>query len=122
MGAFSAYRSSVRPDGTRRPEDEALINRAVAAAIRRNPSAGRGAYQFLRSLLLMENHLPGEPEFALRFQQTTGPVTAKALEDTAFYRYTRNVAENEVGSRPERVGVPLSEFHARNSAGQSEHP
>ena len=121
MGAFGAYRSYVQPDGTRTPEDEALINTAVAAAIRRNPTAGRGAYQFLRSVLLMDSRVAGAPDFALRFQQTTGPVTAKALEDTAFYRYTRSLAENEVGSRPERLGLPLSDFHARNVLAQSEH-
>ena len=121
MASFGAYRSYVQPDGTRTPEDEALIDRAVAAAIRRNPTAGRGAYQFLRSLLLMDSQVPGASEFALRFQQTTGPVAAKSLEDTVFYRYTRNLAENEVGSRPERVGLPLSEFHARNASGQTEH-
>jgi (1->4)-alpha-D-glucan 1-alpha-D-glucosylmutase len=120
MASFGAYRSYVQPDGTRTPEDEALIDRAVAAAIRRNPTAGRGAYQFLRSLLLMDSQVPGAAEFALRFQQTTGPVAAKSLEDTVFYRYARNLAENEVGSRPERVGVALSDFHARNTSGQTE--
>jgi (1->4)-alpha-D-glucan 1-alpha-D-glucosylmutase len=121
MAAFPTYRSYVRPDGTRTPEDEAVINHAVATAIRRNPTAGRGAYQFLRSLLLLDSQLPGAPEFAMRFQQTTGPVTAKSLEDTAFYRYTRNVVENEVGAKPERMGVELTEFHAQNSLEQSEH-
>jgi (1->4)-alpha-D-glucan 1-alpha-D-glucosylmutase len=121
MAAFGAYRSYVQPDGTRTAEDDALINGAVAAALRRNPTAGRGAYQFLRSLLLHESTLPGAREFAMRFQQTTGPVTAKALEDTAFYRYTRNLADNEVGSRPDALGVELSEFHAQNSTEQSEH-
>ncbi|HWZ88520.1 MAG TPA: malto-oligosyltrehalose synthase, partial [Polyangiaceae bacterium] len=121
MAAFPVYRSYVRPDGTHTPEDEAAINQAVATAIRRNPTSGRGAYQFLRSLLLGTCTLPGAGEFAMRFQQTTGPVTAKALEDTAFYRYTRNVVENEVGAQPERVGLELSEFHDQNSLGQSEH-
>ncbi|HEX2671030.1 MAG TPA: malto-oligosyltrehalose synthase, partial [Polyangiaceae bacterium] len=121
MGAFGAYRSYVQPDGTRTSEDEGLINQAVATAMRRNPTAGRGAYQFLRSLLLMESSVPQASEFALRFQQTTGPVTAKALEDTAFYRYTRNLADNEVGSRPDRVGVALADFHALNCANQSDH-
>jgi (1->4)-alpha-D-glucan 1-alpha-D-glucosylmutase len=121
MAAFAVYRSYVQPDGTSTAEDEALINRAVAAAIRRNPTAGRGAYQFLRSLLLRESQVPGAAEFALRFQQTTGPVTAKAVEDTVFYRYTRHLAENEVGSKPERVGLSLSEFHAQNSLAQTEH-
>ncbi len=121
MAAFGAYRSYVRPDGSRTPEDEALINGAVAAAIRRNPTTSRGAYQFLRSLLLMDSALPGAREFAMRFQQTTGPVTAKALEDTAFYRFTRNVTDNEVGSRPDRIGLELSELHTQNSIEQSEH-
>lgn len=121
MGAFGAYRSYVQPDGTRTPEDEALINRAVATAMRRNPTAGRGAYQFLRSLLLMDSAVPEAAEFALRFQQTTGPVTAKALEDTAFYRYVRNLAENEVGSRPDSVGIGLTEFHRHNATSQTEH-
>ena len=121
MAAFGAYRSYVQPDGTRTPEDEGLINGAIAAAIRQNPTAGRGAYQFVRSVLLMDSRVDGAPDFALRFQQTTGPVTAKALEDTAFYRYSRNLAENEVGSRPEGLGLPLREFHARNALSQTEH-
>jgi (1->4)-alpha-D-glucan 1-alpha-D-glucosylmutase len=121
MAAFPVYRSYVRPDGTRTPEDEAVINRAVANAMRQNPTAGRGAYQFLRSLLLGSYAQPEAREFAMRFQQTTGPVLAKALEDTAFYRYTRNVAENEVGSQPERVGVEMAEFHAQNAHEQGEH-
>jgi (1->4)-alpha-D-glucan 1-alpha-D-glucosylmutase len=121
IAAFGAYRSYVRPDGARSADDEALINGAIAAAIRRNRAAGRGAYQFLRSLLLLESSLPGAREFAMRFQQTTGPVTAKALEDTALYRYVRNLSENEVGGRPDRVGLELHEFHTHNSLQQSEH-
>ena len=121
MAAFPTYRSYVQPDGSRSAEDEAMINRAVATAIRRNPTAGRGAYQFLRSVLLLHGPLPGAREFSLRFQQTTSPVTAKAVEDTAFYRYTRNVVENEVGGAPERMGVELAEFHAQNSREQSDH-
>ena len=122
IAAFVPYRSYVRPDGTRAADDEASINHAVATAIRRNPTSGRGAYQFLRSVLLLDNQDEGARELALRFQQTSGPVTAKAMEDTAFYRYARNLAENEVGSRPERMGVELREFHAQNALQQNEHP
>ncbi|HEY1534674.1 MAG TPA: malto-oligosyltrehalose synthase, partial [Polyangiaceae bacterium] len=121
MAAFGAYRSYVRPDGARSANDESLINGAVAAAIRRNPTAGRGTYQFLRSLLLGDRALPGAREFAMRFQQTTGPLTAKALEDTAFYRYTRNLADNEVGGRPDSIGLELGELHAQNAHEQREH-
>ncbi len=110
MAAFGTYRSYVRPDGERTSDDEAMVNRAVADALRRNPTAARGPYQFLRSLLLRTNDAVEGGAFAMRFQQTTGPVTAKSLEDTAFYRYTRFVAENEVGAQPERLGVELEEF------------
>jgi len=55
MAAFGTYRSYVRPNGERTSDDEAMINRAVADALRRNPTAARGPYQFLRSLLLQTN-------------------------------------------------------------------
>ena len=60
--------------------------------------------------------MPGrlEADFALRFQQTTGPVMAKGVEDTAFYRYNRLVSLNEVGGDPGRFGTSVDEFHAHN--------
>jgi len=48
----------------------------------------------------------------VRFQQTTGPVQAKGMEDTAFYRWPRLTSLNEVGGDPDRFGVPPEEFHA----------
>ena len=48
----------------------------------------------------------------MRFQQTCGPVMAKGVEDTAFYRWHRLVALNEVGGDPAHFGVPPEEFHA----------
>ena len=50
-------------------------------------------------------------KFAVRFQQTTGPLMAKAVEDTAFYCYSRLLALNEVGGEPGVFGAPLAEFH-----------
>ncbi len=54
--------------------------------------------------------------FVMRFQQLTGPVMAKGLEDTAFYRYCPLLSLNEVGGSPETFGVPLAHFHGKNSA------
>ncbi len=51
-------------------------------------------------------------EFTVRFQQTSGPVQAKGVEDTAFYRWFRLVSLNEVGGDPGLFGVPPEEFHA----------
>jgi (1->4)-alpha-D-glucan 1-alpha-D-glucosylmutase len=61
-------------------------------------------------------------EFVIRFQQLSGPATAKGLEDTAFYRYTRFVSLNEVGGNPGRFGISPSEFHEYNYYKQREWP
>ena len=57
---------------------------------------------------------PVAPEFVVRFQQTSPAITAKGVEDTAFYRYTRLLALNEVGGDPGRFGLGVECFHARN--------
>jgi (1->4)-alpha-D-glucan 1-alpha-D-glucosylmutase len=61
-------------------------------------------------------------ELAIRFQQTSGAVMAKGVEDTAFYRYTRFIALNEVGCDPARFGLPLDEFHRAQAARQRVAP
>jgi (1->4)-alpha-D-glucan 1-alpha-D-glucosylmutase len=60
--------------------------------------------------------LDAPPEFVTRFQQTTPPVMAKGVEDTAFYRYARLVALNDVGGDPSRFGIAVERFHAANLA------
>ena len=67
----------------------------------------------LRRALLLEEEVPAE--FVVRFQQTSPQVTAKGVEDTAFYRYGRLVALNEVGGDPGRFGLSIERFHARNA-------
>ena len=56
-----------------------------------------------------------EEAFAVRFQQTTGAVMAKGVEDTALYRYTRLAALNEVGADPGRWSISPDEMHAANA-------
>ncbi len=58
----------------------------------------------------------------LRFQQFTGPVMAKGVEDTAFYCYNRLTGMNEVGSDPGRDGLSVAEFHAYCAKMQATHP
>ncbi len=55
-------------------------------------------------------------EFALKFQQVTGPVTAKALEDTAYYVYLRLASLNEVGGEPDHFGTSVEAFHRLNAS------
>ena len=66
----------------------------------------------LRRILLLEER--GHDEFVTRFQQTTGPVMAKGVEDTAFYRWLRLTALNEVGGNPDRFSLSVDEFHQAN--------
>jgi (1->4)-alpha-D-glucan 1-alpha-D-glucosylmutase len=66
----------------------------------------------LRRVLLLEQG--GHEEFVVRFQQTTGPVMAKGVEDTAFYRYLRLTALNEVGGDPGRFSLSVEDFHRAN--------
>src|SRR5262249_60342975 len=65
---------------------------------------------------------PQRDEFVVRWQQTTGPVMAKGVEDTAFYRYFRLTALNEVGGDPGRFSLDVDTFHATAQARQERHP
>ncbi|MBX5199031.1 malto-oligosyltrehalose synthase [Rhizobium sp. NZLR10] len=66
-------------------------------------------------LKLLEGKVDGDPahEFRIRFQQLSGPVMAKATEDTLFYRYNRLLAANEVGSEPGKAPDGPDGFHRR---------
>jgi (1->4)-alpha-D-glucan 1-alpha-D-glucosylmutase len=74
----------------------------------------------LRRVLLLEER--GLDEFVTRFQQTTGPVMAKGVEDTALYRYFRLTALNEVGGNPGRFALPVDEFHRGNLEREERFP
>ena len=94
--------------------DRQYIEATIRAAKRGSREINRSLYDFLRSLLLLEDPTPESLEFVRKLQQVTGPVTAKAIEDTAFYVYHRLVSLNEVGGDPQRFGVAVDEFHQHN--------
>ncbi|WP_053202284.1 malto-oligosyltrehalose synthase [Jiangella muralis] len=98
--SFPVYRSYLPSSGA---DDLAA---AFAAARRRRPALAT-AFDALEPRLR-----DGADELCVRFQQTTGAVMAKGVEDTAAYRYTRFVALNEVGGDPARFGLGLDDFHA----------
>jgi (1->4)-alpha-D-glucan 1-alpha-D-glucosylmutase len=116
---FPIYRTYITDDGIASPEDRRAIDTAIRAAIRRNPASDRSVFAFLREMLLGgEGDVSEEDEqerlrFVMRFQQLTGPVMAKGVEDTAFYRNYRLTALNEVGGAPETFGIDVDTFHAR---------
>jgi (1->4)-alpha-D-glucan 1-alpha-D-glucosylmutase len=74
----------------------------------------------LRQILLLEDR--GHDELVTRFQQTTGAVMAKGVEDTAFYRWLRLTALNEVGGDPDRFSLPVDAFHRANLERESRFP
>jgi (1->4)-alpha-D-glucan 1-alpha-D-glucosylmutase len=73
-------------------------------------------------LLLQLPAGPAEVEMAMRFQQLTGPVMAKSVEDTAFYRYAPLLSLNEVGGAPAALGTSVEAFHASCQRAQATHP
>ena len=120
IAAFSVYRTYLRDGAPATQEDVQRIVRAIHAAKRRSVSVSPAVFAFLEEVLLMRTEASPEERrahvgFALRFQQLTGPVMAKAVEDTAFYRYGRFIALNEVGGAPAKFGTSLDEFHASNA-------
>jgi (1->4)-alpha-D-glucan 1-alpha-D-glucosylmutase len=102
LASLHVYRTYVEPEsGDVAPEDRD----AVAAA---------GLPDELARILLLEER--GHDSFVTRFQQTTPPVHAKGVEDTAFYRWNRFVASNEVGGDPSRFSLAVAAFHAAAAA------
>lgn len=112
--AFPVYRTYTRSERPKlEPEESRFVTRAIADVSHRKPAL-QPALEFLRKVLEGDVDLSGASEFVFRFQQLTGPATAKGLEDTAFYRYTRFVSLNEVGGNPGRFGISIAEFHRHN--------
>jgi (1->4)-alpha-D-glucan 1-alpha-D-glucosylmutase len=117
---FPVYRTYIKP-WTVNEKDRQYIEVAVSKANRNNPAISKSIFDFLMDVLLLnfpenfpENDKKEWLDFVMRFQQITGPVMAKGLEDTAFYVYNRLVSLNEVGGSPDRFGTPLETFHGQN--------
>jgi (1->4)-alpha-D-glucan 1-alpha-D-glucosylmutase len=104
--------------------DRAALGRALAGVVRDRPELDRELVELIRRILLAESEGSAGPgrELRLRFQQLTGAVTAKAVEDTAFYQWPRLLALSEVGGDPSRFGLPVEEFHRRCLGRQARHP
>ncbi|HEX6713085.1 MAG TPA: malto-oligosyltrehalose synthase [Thermoleophilaceae bacterium] len=108
LSSLPVYRTYVEPwSGKVADEDREAIAQA-------------GIEEPLARILLLDE--PAPPEFVTRFQQTSPPVMAKGVEDTAFYRYARLVALNEVGGDPSRFGITVEQFHEANARRLATHP
>lgn len=120
IACFPVYRTYISARGVA-DEDRRIIHWATGVARRRSTGVEVSVFDFLRAVLLGEaaegrpaSHRQAMLEFAMKFQQVTAPVTAKGVEDTAFYRYNRLVCLNEVGGDPSRFVVTSSGLHQAN--------
>jgi (1->4)-alpha-D-glucan 1-alpha-D-glucosylmutase len=114
LAGMDRYRIYVRPGEPAPAEAVGAMADLVRRVVEVDPSLDRSVVVALVDLAL--DHPVGADEearreFCVRFQQTCGPVMAKAVEDTTFYRYVRLVGLNEVGGDPGRSGTSLADFH-----------
>jgi len=124
---FPVYRTYLTLAGPTVP-DRDLISEAIEKARAEWFAADEGIFDFLRDTLTLDLIAPGRPphstprvrRFAMKVQQFTGPMMAKSLEDTAFYRYHRLLALNEVGGDPQASALTIDAFHEVMTA-RAEH-
>ena len=149
IACFPVYRTYVDEAGWT-PGDRTVVDRAIRRARRRNPAMERSLFDFFREVMMPrtpESAAPGAPpqeprandrrtgyppadavealarlHLAMKFQQFTGPVQAKGVEDTAFFRYNLLLSLGEVGSDLERYGRGGEEFHESNAARLRQRP
>ena len=123
VASFPVYRTYVDEDGPAGDGERRYLDWAFALAGRGRTNIDPSVYEFLYALL--SGDLAAQPRSgfnrnsalrcAMHFQQYTGPVMAKGAEDTAFYRYNRFIALNEVGGNPDEFGIGLVQFHNANA-------
>jgi (1->4)-alpha-D-glucan 1-alpha-D-glucosylmutase len=144
VACFPAYRTYVTGDGWT-PVDRSVVEQAIVRARRRNPAMDPTIFDFFREVVLprdSDEAIQGTPgdrrtggyppadsieeaqrlRFSMKFQQYTGPLQAKGLEDTAFYRYNLLLSLNEVGGDPSRFGCSPADFHEMNARRRHEWP
>jgi len=128
IACFPVYRTYIDGNGVTE-HDAAVIDMAISRAKGRNPATDVSVFHYVRDVLLLR--VPetasdalrrAQLTFVMKFQQYTGPVTAKGVEDTAFYIYNRLISLNEVGNSPGQFGTSLSMFHEQNRERQEHWP
>lgn len=129
IACFPVYRTYLTPDQDPGADDIHAVRRAVRLAERRNPGIERSMFDFLGEILIKkfpenidEQTRAEHMHFVMKFQQCTGPIMAKGVEDTSFYIYNRLVALNEVGGEPNHFAVSREKFFSECVTRQREHP
>jgi (1->4)-alpha-D-glucan 1-alpha-D-glucosylmutase len=130
VAAFPVYRTYVTEETNElNAAEKKYVDEAIADASARASPSDRGPLRFIHELLLL--HMPEKlgssekdlcREFVMRFQQLTGPIMAKGLEDTTFYNFNRLISLNEVGGNPDSFGNSVDEFHRHNQEKSAQWP
>jgi (1->4)-alpha-D-glucan 1-alpha-D-glucosylmutase len=119
IASYPVYRTYVSSSGAGE-DDRRHVQWAVNVARKRSHADEDSVFQFLGDVLVgdTDGRSPEAArairEFAMKFQQVTAPVMAKGIEDTAYYRFNRLAALNEVGSDPRRMGMTSAALHQLN--------
>src|SRR5436309_6862141 len=121
IACFPVYRTYLAPGQPVSDEDRQIVERAISAAKRRNPGIDESIFNYLCDWLLLRfppnlnaAERAAHTHFVLKFQQATGPIMARGLEDTVFYIYNRLTGLNEVGGEPQQFGSSVETFHEWN--------
>jgi (1->4)-alpha-D-glucan 1-alpha-D-glucosylmutase len=129
IACLPVYRTYTTASGQVSERDQGFIEWATEEAKRLNPRTAEAVFDFLRDTILLRNReqfpeadRPRLLDWVLRFQQVTGPVMAKGIEDTAFYICNRLVSLNEVGGDPQHLGTSVEQFHEQNRQRQQRWP
>jgi (1->4)-alpha-D-glucan 1-alpha-D-glucosylmutase len=123
IACFPVYRCYVRAAaGAVSDADRRTIDHAIDAAKSNRSDLDSDLFDFFRDILLLRLRGTLETELVMRFQQLTGPVMAKGVEDTAFYCFNRLISLNEVGGDPSHIGSSIEAFHAACRAAQQRWP
>ena len=130
IASFPVYRTYLDETASPTAADRRDIDWAVAKARRRDLPIDSSVFDFLHGLLTCDVISRPKSGYsrarviraAMRVQQVTGPVTAKGVEDTAFYRYGRLLALNEVGGHPDEFRVSRTAFHRANQKRLQDFP
>jgi (1->4)-alpha-D-glucan 1-alpha-D-glucosylmutase len=120
IACFPVYRTYVTREQITL-EDRRYVDWAIAQAQKKSRAADTNIYDFIKRVLLLDiikeksrEYAESVTNFAMKFQQYTGPVMAKGMEDTAFYSYNCLLSLNEVGGDPRKFGTSVSAFHHLN--------
>ena len=128
VAAFPVYRTYINEAGIA-PDDRRDLDWAVSQARKTYAGLDPEILDFIHAALTAQQADHDSAfdrqdvlRFAMRFQQYTGPVMAKSLEDTSFYRYNRLLSLNEVGGDPRQFGVSITAFHWLAQERAKHHP